>query len=277
MVRFYSLIAGYYILMSISRVTAAIFYRRLTTRLAFVPLLEEPIKTDANPTDSDPAEPETYPRLLSAYQQMEYVQQITISAAAQLRSIYYEATSRLNQLMLGQNMFRHDPDWVPRLSYKFHNEYIEKHTKQLKDLEKAQVTYEEAFADQNKAIKRGIKSADEGKDQAQARIDYLTGPNGPILMHAWQIGLFTPVMKEKKKLIKESIAKVQDDIQNKINLDPQALIDGLSALAFAPANFAAFTQGLNIVYKAATEVQSADGVNVKKEYVISELGSAGQP
>jgi hypothetical protein len=35
------------------------------------------------------------------------------------------------------------------------------------------------------------------------------------------------------------------------------------------------TQGLNIAYKAATEVEDASGVSINKDYVVSEIGTAG--
>jgi hypothetical protein len=171
---------------------------------------------------------------------MENVQQITISATAQLRSIYNEASSRLNQLLLGQDMFGYDPDWVPRLSYNFYYQELTNHIAQLKDLEATETAYEQAFADQNKSytvIQRGLSAATQGREQANARISILTGPNGPLLTNAFQISLFDPIMVEKRAAIKADIANVAADIQKSINLDPQMILDGLSTLALAPSSF----------------------------------------
>ena len=132
---------------------------------------------------------------------MENIQQVTISAASQLRSIYKEASGRLNQLMLGQNMFGYDPDWVPRLAYNYYADKIASHTAQLKSIEDASAKYDATFTDQNKTydtITAGKDAANNGKIHAEARIEVLTGANRTILTCAYQIELFSPIWKEKK-------------------------------------------------------------------------------
>jgi hypothetical protein len=140
---------------------AAVLYRRLARRLSFLPNI--PVDYAGLPP------PPSLPWLCQAYDDLEDQYNLTISAISQLQSVCGRATSMLNQILLGRDMFASQPNWVPRLSVKFYLSAASAMITSLQTLEDAANAYQEAYADQTdvaKSIQSGQDAADSLLAQA---------------------------------------------------------------------------------------------------------------
>ncbi|KAL3468737.1 hypothetical protein BJX99DRAFT_265867 [Aspergillus californicus] len=241
-----------------SRKTASGMYETLMSRLAFLDI----IKNHESST------------LFKAYDNIENTLQITLSGLTQLDSIYSEAKSRFNRLLIGHDMFGHVVEWVPRLSFQYYQKSI---TNQLSFLEKE----EEVTAGYEAALEKGtelsgfvsdsINQLESNKQAANDQIYLLTSPNGPLSINVYKIDNFTPEMKSKRDDIRSRLNK----IEFKYQFDPKLLLDGLGALITSPFNLTGLNNALQYgykVYESTTNVQGLTG-KVKKEYIIRQLST----
>lgn len=256
---------------------AASYYQRLARRLAFVPAMVDDIQKSRSGSGTTQLSP-----LSQAYQQLEYTNQLTMSALSQLQNVYGMATKKLSRMAIGQDMFGHDPTWAPRLSINSYKERVESMLPLLQDIETQTEKYQQAVAaatDMTASVNQGLSSTRSAKAQADARIQLLTDDNGPMQMAAYQIVLYTPLLKDKRQEIQKAIAVVASDIQEKITFHPQDIIDALGMIAFCPtapiAAVQGVIQGAGVAYKAWTNLTDSSGQSVNKDYVISQLATCG--
>ncbi|OIW32924.1 hypothetical protein CONLIGDRAFT_695198 [Coniochaeta ligniaria NRRL 30616] len=243
---------------------AALLYQRLIHRL-------DVVKTLTSADDDNSA-------LLGSYRQLETQDRLSLDVLSQLSSVHTQATTYLNGILLNQDMFGLADNYSPRLSYEFYRGRI---TEQLATLEKLVDKYDAYMA----AMKTQDKAADaieaikadfsKRQQNAEDRISILSDPNGPIKVNAYQISLFTPLLKSKRAKISAAVEKVKTAIQNSLNVDPMMVIEALSTLSMAPTKFTGAVQVVNFGYKATTEVKDASGASIPKEYVISQLAASG--
>ncbi|KAI1987404.1 hypothetical protein LOZ53_004373 [Ophidiomyces ophidiicola] len=253
-----------------SRGMACLLYERLVNRLSFVPLL-----WSSSPDGSLEAKESN---LLEQYTDMQDNQKISLQMADQLVTIHSQATSMLNQILKGKDMFGFTDDFAPRLTYDFYKSRIDSLIKSVKSFETTEKSYISAMKDQAKAadvISDGTTMFEKRKEHAENRIAILQYSNGPFQTASYQISLFTPNLKAKRAAIKEGVKVVSEDIKNRLQIDAGMIIDAFATLSMAPAWFTVATQAANVGHKAYTEIKDSSGVSVQKDLVITELGDAG--
>ena len=209
-----------------SKKAASVLYNRLVKRLSFWPTL---YKTEANSGPTDKAT-----GMSDAYDLLEAVLEVTISARDQLQSVYAQAKSFNNQILSGMDMFGHDLLWAPRLNY---NYYIGEIADFISTLESLEVAYKNALSIKASLtdIASGQSAAVSGVQKARDRITLLISDNGPMASSADTVARYTPLVKAKLKECQERVADVAEDVRSSINMDPLDVLGGLSTLAMAPS------------------------------------------
>ncbi|KAF3903622.1 hypothetical protein AA313_de0204843 [Arthrobotrys entomopaga] len=253
------------------QVKAYDLYSRLCDRLAFVPNLNKPI---------EPAKDgqQKYSRLLTAYAELETPSTAVVSIGTfnELGAVYSAAMSRRNQLMLKLDMFGHTSEWSPRLSFKFYSGEVDKALNLLKDVETDLRNYEINWRNQE-ALMSDLRAArakvDQNIYQAQQRSKLLKGDNGLLLTSADQVVLYTPILKEKRVVLKALIEDIIGIIQNSLRVNPQNVLDALAMFASGPPNFLTAIKFTDAAYKSWTHLTDIKGVSVEKSYIINQFKS----
>ncbi|GAD91547.1 predicted protein [Paecilomyces variotii No. 5] len=246
-----------------SRILAAGLYSRLTDRLAFVPAL------------MDEGNEET--PLYQAYATAEE-NGLTVNTFTQLQSIYQQAGASLGLILAGRDIFGHDEYWVPRLSYQYFDDRYTELSAHLKEAEEKFSEYEDALNNSRSTksfLEDSISVADTRAKDAEAQIAMLTDENGPMNTSEFQIGSFTPMLKNKRSEIKAEVAAIISDIQHSLNMDPGHFLDALSAIAIAPEKLNIGVQLLQSGMKTMTEAHSITGEDVNTKYVVSRVAQCG--
>ncbi|EEP81028.1 predicted protein [Uncinocarpus reesii 1704] len=254
-----------------SRGMARLLYERIVNRLKFVPLLWS--------TEKDGVLEGKDSNLLDQYKDFQDNRQITLQIADQLTSIYSRATSMLNQILKGKDLFGFTEDFAPRLTYDFYYSRINSLIDSVKEFETKEKLYMDALKSQAKAadsLSGSVSMFERRRDHAESRIGILQDSNGPLQTAAYQITQFTPYLKEKRVAVKEALNVVAEDIKNRLQVDAGMIIDAFATLAMAPSWFTAATQGANVAHKAYTEIKDSSGMSIHKDHVITELGDAGK-
>ncbi|KAF3921110.1 hypothetical protein AA313_de0209698 [Arthrobotrys entomopaga] len=238
--------------------TANSLYTRLTRRLHFVPKLLENLQTQPEPP------------LLTAYQTMEYSQKLTLNAVVQLKQIYERAQTSLHQLRATQqqDMFGKTEDWSPRFSYTFYRNRIKGLLTHIEILEKNYREYKDAPVAN---LKSAVEKASVHLANVIQQKEMLTKDNGPLETAANQIAVFTPILKKYRTDLKDAISIIEESIKSSLNTDPMIFLDALSQVAFSPEPFMIGVQGLTIGHKVFSTVQSSDGTQVEKSYVVEQF------
>jgi hypothetical protein len=223
--------------------------------------------------------------LFNALKQLETDLNITNNPIMQLRSVYDQANSRRNRLLLGQDMFGHVDSWVPRLSFGFYAQSVEQRFRVLKSAEELTKDYEDAFQNDNDTrtmVEQGITKMVDAEKEAQAKIDLLTSPNGPLVGGVYKISFLTKDMKAKRQLVSKKLSNIH--FKDK-GFDWTLLLDGVSLLANLKNDYKtvlgwvnAIKQGYEI-YRKATDDSTAKNLHgdaVKKEYIIDQLAQCSE-
>ncbi|KAE8330333.1 hypothetical protein BDV39DRAFT_202136 [Aspergillus sergii] len=148
--------------------------------------------------------------LFNSLTHLETELNITNSPIAQLRSVYEQANTSRNRLLLGQGMFGHVDSWLPRLSFGFYANSVEQRFEVVKSAEDLTAAYEEAFQRDNDLrtiVEQGISKMVDAQKEAEAGIDLLTSSNGPLVSGIYKISL-TKDMKVKRQLLTTELAKI---------------------------------------------------------------------
>ncbi|KAF2477201.1 uncharacterized protein BDR25DRAFT_251807 [Lindgomyces ingoldianus] len=238
-------------------------YSRLTKRLAFVPTLNT----------SDLKSP-----LAKAYQQARDDWKLIISPdkkpVAQLGSLLNQTTTKLNRIGLNQDIFGHAPNWVPRLAFWL---YFNTLNSMLIILEKQTTTlkrYEDALRTNAKEIEKEIAQSianADGLAAAKVQIDQLTNSSGIMQGYVAKIRAAKPKLEQKHDKITAQMDKVKDDIQNKLNFNPQDIVEGFASFCMMPSKLSAIGQVAAEGYKAFSTVHNTEGYDVEKDCVIDQL------
>ncbi|KAL2815224.1 hypothetical protein BDW59DRAFT_166897 [Aspergillus cavernicola] len=241
-----------------SRKTASGIYAILMARLGFLETLEDH-KTSA---------------LFKSYDKMENILKVTLSGLTQLNSVYSEAKSRFNRLLIGQDMFGHLVEWVPRLSFQYYQKSITNQLSFLEKQEKSTAGYEAALKNGTELsgyIADSIKQLGSNKQAADDHVSLLTGTNGPLSTNAYKIDNFTPEMKSKRDDIKKRLS----EIEFKYQWDPKLILDGLGALITSPFNLTGLNNLLQYGYKVYESTTNVPGLSgkVNKDYIIRQLST----
>ncbi|KAK6541996.1 hypothetical protein TWF694_007768 [Orbilia ellipsospora] len=241
--------------------TAAGLYHRLSKRLSFM----DNISKDS--------------AVAKAYQLMDAgndnINGITFNPLLEIRSVYVTAQSRLNQISLCHDMFGNADTWVPRLSAQYYKGMLDKMMDQLKLIETAVTTYEEA--EQDDAVKSaqaqvGFRNSKNASDTAQDHIDIL---EGLLTTYEKQISTYASLIAPAHDKILANLETVASDIRNAININPEDIINAITNLAMCPNKFMAIATIGSEIYKAETTVTNAEGVDVNKNYVLQQLTTCG--
>lgn len=240
-----------------TRDDAALLYTRLIDRLSFLAVLKEEES-----------------KLATAYKRIESEWGLTVAAMPTLKSVYEQAKSRLNRMLLGQDMWGHVSDWVPRLSIQFYNVRLDPQMELLKIEEGLIGLYEDHWQkgnDTTAEVKKGIDLMGSQKRAAEAKIKLLTDENGPLVMSIDKIRAFTPQLKAKRIEISR---KLRDVNFNPEAFDPKLIIDFLSALVETKFGFKTLTKLAALgydTYKDRTTTKDMKGEKVEKDYIIDQL------
>ncbi|OAP55689.1 hypothetical protein AYL99_09841 [Fonsecaea erecta] len=243
--------------------SAAVYYLRLSQRLAFVPNLSVAVESST----------ETASKLQLAYASAE-ASGLTLSAIPRLQQVYARAKSGLNKISLQQDLFGHSPNWDPRLSVDFYTDGLDQLLANLKDIEASVQGYYKAIVLGNEAdSKQNFQTASAAFNNNTDQIAFLTGDNGILKTSATKITALTPKLTRARDDIKAKVQAVESDIRKNINLNPTDLLDALATVAMAPSEGFAAAEGASVAYKAWTTVDDAQGDSVNKDFIISQLGS----
>lgn len=213
---------------------AAQIYRKLLKRLSFVPTVFQTDKTNTTLV------PLTDSALKVAFESLADTKRLSMNVPGELISIRNECASRLDQLLLGHDMFGFSANYAPRLSYSYYDGRITCLRQTLQSFETLHDQYLTTMNSQDAAAKylaSNLTVIREQKSQAEATISLLTDSNGPLRNLKLQIELNTPMLAEKRKKIKEDIVAIKTDIENHISLDVQDVLDALCTLSLAPTKF----------------------------------------
>ena len=242
------------------------YYVMLKKRLCFV----NAAFADAIHKSQDHGNPSMIRPLAKAYADMESQQRLTISALSQLQFIKSRAICSLNRIEQHQDLFGLSSNWVPRLSCTYYYGKVQSSIETFGEFEKAfaDMSSQPAFVN-----RKAIEAAAAMVKSIDIRIKMLTDSNGPLSLSAFQIEAFTPVMRQKLKKVREVVSFIRQSIKNKINLDPDMILEAFNMVALAPTKFNTALQLGTAGYKMATTVTSVEGVAVKSDYVIQQLGS----
>lgn len=247
-----------------SLVKASEIYNQLLLRLQVL---------DAIPTTTTRQPKASKSGLEKAWDHLEVDAKITNNPIGQLRSVYEQAKNRRNRLLLGQDMFGHVGDWVPRLSFGFYAQSVDKRFKVLEATEKITHDYETAFQEGNDLkteVNNGIDSMVAAEAEAKAKRDALTALNGPLLMGIYKIISLSAEMKTKRGQVKAKMATITFNY----NLDPQLVLDGLATLANLKPDLSSLVslakKGYD-AYKSTTTVENLKGDAVRKDFIIDQL------
>ncbi|KAE8154619.1 hypothetical protein BDV25DRAFT_135787 [Aspergillus avenaceus] len=241
-----------------SRKSASDMYNTIISRLAFL----------------DNFEDNTSKPLALAYDRLENEWNLTISGITQLRSIYREARSRFNRLVLGQDMFGHMANWVPRLSFLYYRKSVTDQLSFLGRQEDLTNQYEDALKkgeETQKYIVASIRDMKSSKDAAEDQIALLTGVNGPLSTTAYKIDTFTPELKRKREDIKEKVSH----IHFKFQFDPKMIIDAFTTLITSKldlSSLAKFIQYGYGDYESSTKEKGVSGL-VNKDYIMDQFNT----
>ncbi|KAI1195577.1 hypothetical protein F5X97DRAFT_240920 [Nemania serpens] len=241
-----------------SRTTASGIYRTLMSRLAFLDILED----------------HTSSTLFKSYDDIENTLKITLSGLTQLNSAYAEAKSRFNQLLIGQDMFGHLVEWVPRLSFQYYRKSITNQLSFLEKVEKVTAGYQAALKNGTELsglVSDSIKQLKSNKQAASDQVLLLTGPNGPLSINIYKIDNFTPEMKSKRDGIRRRLT----GIEFKYHVDPKLILDGLGTLITSSFDLASLDKLLQYGYQVYESTTNVPGISdtVKKEYIIRQLST----
>jgi hypothetical protein len=251
-------------------VEATALYSTIIRRLSFVPGILA--------TKSEPPLLKAYKSIDALY---EPISSLTVSSLTQLDFIRVQALNRSNRISLGEDMFGHANSWAPRLSVNFYSDSVNNQLKFLQNLEDAQAEYNEALSkqsDASNALNALRLSNKQAEDASKERIDLYTRPSGGLDECSQKIRSFIPLMEKNRQSIKAAIARVQWDIENEINLDPQTLLDAFATFAEEPSAFSiasAVAKATLDTYDAMSTIEDNQGQKYEKSWVISELGTCG--
>ena len=215
--------------------------------------------------------------LFNALKNLETELNVTNNPVVQLKSVYEQANSRRNRLLLGQDMFGHVDSWVPRLSFSFYAQSVEERFGVLESVEDLTAAYEEAFqkeTDTHTMINQGISKMVYAQKEAQDKIDLLTSPNGPLVSGVHKISFLTRDMKAKRQLLTKKLENIQF---TRKDFDWTIILDAGSLLLSTSLSLKSFLDGMKKgyeIYQKATDdstTKNLGGDAVKKEYIIDQF------
>ncbi|KAJ5359330.1 uncharacterized protein N7496_011743 [Penicillium cataractarum] len=250
---------------------ATILYSRLVQRLNFIPTLLTPAAGDTTP-------PPAPPPLQKAYDYVQDVLGLTITALPQLQTILSQATHKLGNISLGYDMFGHAANWAPRVSYGFYESEISSGLRLLQQVEQANNAYANALQQQEsaaQALSASLQNNLMSQQDSQEQINLIVGNGGILEMSAAKITKATPTLQQKMDAIKKAMTAVETDIQNYLNLNPMTLLTAFASFAMAPSSLTGLAQMGTVDYQAFTTVPNLQGVNVNKSYILSQLTTCG--
>ncbi|KAE8153966.1 hypothetical protein BDV25DRAFT_136336 [Aspergillus avenaceus] len=198
------------------RLMALQLYQRLLSRLSFLEAIDWTTRPLSN--------------LAEAYQTMEMELKLVSRPQVQLEFIYRQSQSRVSSAVMGNDLWGHENDWVPRLSMTYYSNHLENLLVQLEKHMSATDNFETALRRDEELgahIQRGVESARANKNAADARINDLTGPEGLLSRAMYKIAQFTPELKIERDKLRRAVKEVEF-----INpsFDPEVVIDALAAV-----------------------------------------------
>ncbi|KAH8700023.1 hypothetical protein GQ44DRAFT_67341 [Phaeosphaeriaceae sp. PMI808] len=253
---------------------ASVVYSRLIRRLAFAPTLNN--LTAAKPVPDKPSPSKL--ALAEAYKRACDDWKLVISSekqpVLQLESILNQARSKLNRIALGQDIFAHPANWVPRDAFQVYFNDAAQAMKNFDQLSNRLSQYKKAIGVEVKALIEQITTNAEnvdGIEAAQIRINELTGTSGILLTNVNKINILHRAVQGQRGTIQKVFENVEQDLRDKFSFDPQSILDGMASFCMMPSKLFAGAEALTLAYKAMTTVESIGGVPVPKNYAIKQL------
>ncbi|GJJ09105.1 hypothetical protein Clacol_003327 [Clathrus columnatus] len=232
------------------RTYARLLYERVINRLSFLPL---------EPEDS----------LYKAYKNSTVMPS---TALADFERIKTQASNMLVQLNTGSlNYNGLGGLWVPRASYTFYSDVLDRALDDLAIFEDAYIQYQDALnKQQNLNDKLSIAynntsgiltSLSEDEQDLKLLIQDLDR----------KIGAETPVVEKAREELMDAYEAEIDAIKESFGLNVPQIVNALTMIAFSPAKFMGGVQIGNLVYEGFHSVPTISGVSVKEEYLASEI------
>ncbi|KAK6540630.1 hypothetical protein TWF694_008024 [Orbilia ellipsospora] len=249
--------SNYFVTDPSSWANAISYYQRLVKRLSFL---------DSQTVSSS--------NLAGALEYFVFPLGLTWNPLNELGSIYATAQNRLSQAKLGQDMFGHSENWVPRLSSAFYKERVVTMLASLTKMENAIATFTQA--NQENAIKLeqcqvGISNAQAGLQSAQDRIQLISGPDGFLSTYEYQVETTQPLIQPALTNVKQKLDAIEQDLQLAKNLNPDDLLNAFSTLAMCPSALMGIAELGTVFYKTSTELTDSDDVEVNRNLVIQKV------
>lgn len=239
---------------------AKVLYSRLIRRLEFVPTLLESTRTD---------EP-----LVKAYQNMEYSYGLTVDALSQLKRISETAKLRLSKMLLGQDLFCHSENWVPRLSMTFYESRVKSMLENFRVIEQAYEKYAKAEQKQqilSDQIGNARSSITLNLEAIDDRIRLINNPDGELNVAAVAIAQYTPKLSKGRSKLATSLDGLKNQIERYFHISVENILQALSMLAFAPHASMAAVQVLDVGYKSWSKIKNSQDIDVSKEYIVDQI------
>ncbi|KAG8627256.1 hypothetical protein KVT40_004739 [Elsinoe batatas] len=208
---------------------------------------------------------------------LQRLSKVSLSAANGLRRHSDWANSMCKQILAGQDMWAHEPNWAPRLAWPYFANRATKRISSLATLEGSFQTYMGRLDNQVKAadaISAVTPTLQQSAAEARTRMAYFSGDNGPLAAAAGRIDALTPVLVAKHSAFLALMPDLINKINDKTNLDWGSLIDAIGGFVFGVANGVAQLASKGFDFR--TKIKDRDtGGFIDKSKVISDLREAG--
>ncbi|MDF2966060.1 MAG: hypothetical protein K0Q51_1448 [Rickettsiaceae bacterium] len=188
-----------------------------------------------------------------------------------------ETNGYLTNIRNGNDFFGYLSTYVPLISINL----IEKNgVKNLLDNFKV---IDDSYRDYFSQLQKEELAIEQVKTIRESANNFLTQSNFDILALKDRLTSSARLIQEydslalaKKEMVQTNIEKYLNAVQNYFEFDIEKLLSAFSTIAFAPdSELMWITQAAQFGYNGATNVKNLEGRDIKKEYIIHKITTAG--
>ncbi|GJJ09136.1 hypothetical protein Clacol_003358 [Clathrus columnatus] len=232
------------------RTYAKSLYQRIIDRLSFLPLKPEDL-------------------LFKAYSNCAIMSSTVIADLENIKTKASNLLVHLNAGNLDYNGF--EALWVPRASYRFYSDVLDKALNDLTIFEDAYIRYHDALeTGQNLNDKLSI-----AYNNTSSIISSLIADQQDLKSIIQDLNrnihLETPVVEKARKELMEAYEAEMGAIKKSFGLNVPQMVNALTMIAFSPAKFMSGLQISDLIYQGFTSIPTIDGASVTKDYLASQF------
>ncbi|KAI1420805.1 hypothetical protein F5Y12DRAFT_89943 [Xylaria sp. FL1777] len=199
------------------------------------------------------------------------------SMPATIRSLqrtYTQAVAYMVQLNSGQDIYGHTNTWVPVGSYEYYKEQVDKFLEHFEDIEKRYTACMKRYKDET-ITKADVESAINDARIVKAKTEWHQTKTKDLIDDVIPaIERFNKEIAPKRKLVLDSIKKVESKIKDSSVVPIKDFIQSAVSFCFLPSKWMAVTvsaQALWDLAQGASSIEDDSGAIVKKAFLINQL------